>query len=68
VNVDKLKRLSRRHIVRLYKMNRLWGDTVIEAAYWALRGKAFTASFQGRLVEQQIAQSDTEDDWWQAIK
>ena len=66
--MDKLKRLSRRHIVRLYKMNRLWGDTVIEAAYWALRGKAFTASFRGRLVEQQIAQSDTEDDWWQAIK
>jgi hypothetical protein len=68
VNVDKLERLSRRHIVRLYKMNRLWGDTVIEAAYWALRGKAFTVSFQGRLVEQQIDQSDTEDDWWQAIK
>ena len=66
--MDKLKRLSRRHIVRLYKMNRLWGDTVIEAAYWALRGKAFTASFRGRLVEQQITQSDTEDDWWQAIK
>ena len=68
MNVDKLKRLSRRHIVRLYKMNRLWGDTVIEAAYWALRGKAFTVSFEGRLVEQQMAQSDTEDDWWQAIK
>jgi len=49
-------------------MNRLWGDTVIEAAYWALRGKAFTISFQGRLVEQQISQSEIEDAWWQAIK
>jgi hypothetical protein len=49
-------------------MNRLWGDTVIEAMYWALRGKAFTISFQGRLIEQQISQSDIEDAWWDAIK
>ena len=60
--MDKLKRLSRRHIVRLYKMNRLWGDNMLEALYWALRGKAFTASFRGRLVEHQITQHDIEDE------
>ncbi len=63
-----MDRFKPKHIVRLYRMNRLWGDTVIEAAYWALRGKAFTVSFQGRLVEQQITQSDIEDAWWDAIK
>jgi hypothetical protein len=57
-------------------MNRLWGDTVIEATYWALRGKAFTISFQGRLIEHQITESEIEQAtkheleaaWWQAIK
>ena len=57
-----MKRLHPRHILRLYRMNRLWGDNVLEALYWALRGKAFAASFQGRLVEHQITQRDIEDD------
>jgi len=43
-------------------MNLLWGDNMLEALYWALRGKAFTASFQGRLVEHQITQRDIEDE------
>ena len=63
-----MKRLHPRHILRLYRMNRLWGDNVLEALYWALRGKAFTASFQGRLVEHQITQYDIEDEWWKAIR
>jgi len=49
-------------------MNRLWGDNMLEALYWALRGKAFLASFEGRLIEHQLTQSDVEDAWWQAIK
>ena len=63
-----MKRLHPRHILRLYRMNRLWGDNMLEALYWALRGKAFTASFQGRLVEHQITQRDIEDEWWRAIR
>lgn len=53
---------------RLYKMNRLWGDNMFEASYWALRGKAFTASFRGRILETQITQDEIEDAWWDAIK
>lgn len=49
-------------------MNRLWGDNMFEASYWALRGKAFTASFQGRILETQITQDEIEDAWWDAIK
>jgi hypothetical protein len=49
-------------------MNRLWGDNTLEALYWALRGKAFLASFEGRLIEHQLTQSDVEDAWRQAIK
>ena len=49
-------------------MNRLWGDTMLEAAYWALRGKAFLASFEGHLIEEQITESQLEAAWWQAIK
>ena len=63
-----MKRLHPRNILRLYRMNRLWGDNMLEALYWALRGKAFTASFQGRLVEHQITQRDIEDEWWKAIR
>ena len=63
-----MKRLHPRHILRLYRMNRLWGDNMLEALYWALRGKAFLASFEGRLIEHQLTQSDLEDAWWQAIK
>jgi hypothetical protein len=38
-----------KHFVRLYKMNRLWGDGVLEASYYALRGKAFTVQFESRI-------------------
>jgi hypothetical protein len=61
-------RFNPRNIVRLYIMNRLWGDTMLEAAYWALRGKAFLASFEGHLIEEQITESQLEAAWWQAIK
>ena len=63
-----MKRLHPKHILRLYRMNRLWGDNTLEALYWALRGKAFLASFEGRLIEHQLTQSDVEDAWRQAIK
>ena len=49
-------RFNPRNIVRLYRMNRLWGDTMLEAAYWALRGKAFLASLEGHLIEEQITE------------
>ena len=49
-------RFNPRNIVRLYRMNRLWGDTILEAAYWALRGKAFLASLEGHLIEEQITE------------
>jgi hypothetical protein len=39
---------------RLYKMNRLWGDNIWVASYYALKGKAFSASYQGRLLDEQI--------------
>ena len=69
-------RLKPKHIVRLYRMNRLWGDSMLEATYWALRGKAFTTSFQSRLIERLITESEIEqvtkheldDAWWDAIK
>ena len=32
-----MKRLNPKNIVRLYRMNRLWGDNMLEALYWALR-------------------------------
>ena len=56
--------------ISLYKMNRLWGDGRFEAAYWALRGKAFLISFEDRLLENQIPNPnpDIEDEWWQAIR
>ena len=63
-----MKRPNPKNIVRLYRMNRLWGDSMLEALYWALRGKAFFASFEERLIEHQLTQSDLEDAWWQAIK
>ena len=43
-----------KNLKRFYKMNRLWGDGIWVASYYALRGKAFTASYQGRLLEEQI--------------
>ena len=65
-----MKRINRKDFISLYKMNRLWGDNILEAAYWALRGKAFLTSFEDRLLEDPIPNlnPDIEDDWWQAIK
>ena len=65
-----MKKVNKKDFISLYKMNRLWGDGRLEAAYWALRGKAFLTSFEGRLLEDQIPNPnpDIEDDWWQAIK
>ena len=70
-----------KNFISLYKMNRLWGDNMLEAFYWALHGKAFTASFEDRLLEEQIpiissdgteayepSNPDIEDEWWQAIR
>jgi hypothetical protein len=57
-----------KNFISLYKMNRLWGDSIPEAAYWALRGKAFLTSYKGLLLEDQIPNPDIEDEWWQAIK
>ena len=39
---------------RFYKMNRLWGDGIWVASYYALRGKAFMASYEGELLEEPI--------------
>ena len=60
-------------VISFYKMNRLWGDNRLEAAYYALRGKAFLVSYEGRPLTEQILTElnqnpDTEDKWWQAIK
>ncbi len=59
-------------VISLYKMNRLWGDSILEAAYWALRGKAFLTSFESNPLTEQIPDPnpnpDIEDEWWQAIK
>ena len=62
--------MNKKDFISLYKMNRLWGDSILEAAYWALRGKAFLTSFEDRLLEDPIPNlnPDIEDDWWQAIK
>jgi len=65
-----MKKINKKDFISLYKMNRLWGDGRFEAAYWALRGKAFLTSFEDRLLEDPIPNlnPDIEDDWWQAIK
>ena len=42
------KIINIKHFVRLYKMNRIWGDSLLEAAYYSLRGKAFVAQFESR--------------------
>ena len=62
--------MNKKDFISLYKMNRLWGDSILEAAYWALRGKAFLTSFEDRLLEDQILNPnpDIEDEWWQAIR
>lgn len=41
-----------KHFIRLYKINRLWGDSVIEAMYYSFRNKAFAVQFQSRLNER----------------
>ena len=76
-----MKKINKKDFISLYKMNRLWGDNILEAAYWALRGKAFLTSFEDRLLEDPIpiissdgteayetSNPDIEDEWWQAIK
>jgi len=30
-----------KEFIRRYRNNRLWGDNIIEALWWSLRGKAF---------------------------
>ena len=73
--------MKKKDFISLYKMNRLWGDNMLEAAYWALRGKAFLTSFEGNPLTEQIpiissdgteayepTKPDIEDEWWQAIK
>ena len=50
-----------KNLKRFYKMNRLWGDGIWVASYYALRGKAFTASYQGRLLEEQIIIGEEEN-------
>jgi hypothetical protein len=52
------KRINIKHFRRLYKMNRLWGDGVIEATYYALRGKAFTVQFESRIKNDEDILSD----------
>jgi len=47
-----MKKLNIKHFVRLYKINRLWGDSVLVAAYYSLRGKAFTVQFESRIKTQ----------------
>ncbi len=65
--------MNEKNFISFYKMNRLWGDSIFEAAYWALRGKAFHVSYKGRILDEQtlneIKQNpNTEDEWWQAIR
>ena len=65
-----MKKINKKDFISLYKMNRLWGDNMLEAAYWALRGKAFLTSYNGNPLTEQIPDPnpDIEDKWWQAIK
>ena len=46
---------------QFYKMNRLWGDGIWVASYYALRGKAFMASYEGKLLEEQIIISEEDN-------
>ena len=39
-----MKRFNPINILRIYKINRSFGDTVFEALYYALRGKYFIAA------------------------
>lgn len=51
---------SIKYLKQFYKMNRLWGDNIWVASYYALRGKAFTASYLGRLLDEQIVIGEKE--------
>ena len=43
-----------KNFVRFYKMNRLWGDSIFQAFYYALCNKAFFASYKDLLLDKQI--------------
>ena len=43
-----------KYLKQFYNMNRTWGDSIWVASYYALRGKAFTASYLGDLIEKPI--------------
>ena len=49
-----MKKINFKSFISFYRMNRLWGDSMLEAAYWALRGKAFHTSYNGILLNKQI--------------
>lgn len=41
--------MRKRTFIKRYRINRSWGDGVIVAAWWALRGKSF-----GKLLTQEL--------------
>lgn len=43
-----MKLIKYKHFIRLYKMNRIWGDNRFKAAYYALQHKALVAVFKSR--------------------
>ena len=59
-----MKKVNFKNFISFYRMNRLWGDNTLEAAYWALRGKAFHSSFEDRLLEKQIVIDESNNDIW----
>ena len=66
-------KMNFKNFISSYKMNRLWGDSIPEAAYYALRCKAFHVSYEGRPLTKQILTEiqqnpNIEDEWWQAIR
>lgn len=51
-----------KNFARLYRMNRLWGDNILEASYYSLRGKAFMTPYRGTLLDKQIITKPKIDD------
>lgn len=49
-----------KYLKQFYNMNRTWGDNIWVASYYALRGKAFTTSYLGDLIEKPISNSKAE--------
>lgn len=49
-----------KNFVRFYKMNRLWGDSIFQAFYYALCNKAFFASYKDLLLDKQITTTELE--------